>query len=158
MVRDRYGVWSAVTEDLSTRGCGIVTSRLLRPGTFLRMTFSSDLFHEDHEACGVAAWSSGERLGVVFSEAPIAAGAGSLSAWLKKVVEHGAMPDSSTTFRVAPSVQRVAAVPVRLARVEPPVAQPELRYITPDDVRPAASGHVVSAPQSAIRLTARSRT
>ncbi len=180
MVRDRYGVWSAVTENISTRGCRIATPRLLRPGTSLQMTFSSDLFADELEMKGEAAWSTGERLGVIFTQA--AGGARSLAAWLDKVLELGAMPDSATTFRVAPSVSRVAAIPMALT--PPPAAVAPIGFVSPPVsearaavasarvgagapgrhvvVRPASvvrvatqGARVAASPQNAIRITAR---
>ncbi len=106
VVRDRHGVWTAVTDDLCARGCQIVTSRLLRAGTRLHVTLSSDQFWEELHTVGKVAWATADRLGIIFVEGESAGGALSPVAWLDKVLEHGEMPESATTGRVAPSVQR----------------------------------------------------
>jgi hypothetical protein len=141
MVRDRYGVWSSVTENLSVRGCLIFTSRLLRAGTRVKMTFSSDLFPEDLEVVGEAAWSTGDRLGVAFTADP--AGSRSLSDWLGKVIEYGAVPDPSAPYRVVPSVHSLPRVPVRLARPEPAREPRELVALARNDARAAAPAHAI---------------
>jgi hypothetical protein len=101
VVRDRYGVWSAVTDDASVRGCQIVTTRLLRSGTILELTLASDLFPDELEVTGEVVWATPTRLGVAFVGT---VGALTPAAWLAKVIEHGEIEDSSSTWRVAPSV------------------------------------------------------
>lgn len=107
VVRDRYGVWTAVTEDVSARGCQVVSTRLLRSGTLLELTLASDLFHEELVVTGEVVWATPTRLGVAF----VGAVDGSLApeAWLAKVIEHGEIPDSTTSWRVAPSVVPAAS-------------------------------------------------
>ena len=151
MVSDRYGVWSAVTENLSARGCRVVTSRLLRRGTRIQMTFSSDLFPEDLEATGEVAWSTGERLGVIFVEGATRAGARSPAAWLNKVLEHGATPDSPTTHRVVPSVSRAPVVHVSIQGADAPI--PRIGFRPP--AAPATAPARAAAVQSTIRMTHR---
>lgn len=112
VVRDRYGVWTAVTDDLCVRGCQIVTPRLLRCGTLLHLTLSSDLFPEELEAPARTVWSAPDRLGVLFVESSERPGALSPEGWLEKVLEHGEMPESATTWRLVPSVQRTSMRPV----------------------------------------------
>jgi hypothetical protein len=107
VVRDRYGVWTAVTEDISVRGCQIVTTRLLRCGTILELTLESDLFDEELAITGEVVWATPTRLGVAFVGS--AGEALTPDAWLAKVIEHGAIPESSSTWRVAPSVLPAAA-------------------------------------------------
>lgn len=109
VVRDRYGVWTAVTDDLSSRGCRLVTPRLLRPGTLLNLTLSSDLFPEELEVMGETVWATSDRLGVAFVGVMPRPGSISEPEWLAKVVEHGEIPESGTTWRVAPSVTPAAA-------------------------------------------------
>ena len=108
VVCDRYGVWTAVTEDVSSRGCQLVTARLLRPGTLVDVTLSSDLFADELETIGEVVWATSDRLGVAFVR-PIARAALSPAEWVAKVIEHGEIPDSGTTWRVAPSVVPASA-------------------------------------------------
>ena len=119
VVRDRHGVWTAVTDDVSVRGCQIVTTRLLRAGTLLNLTLSSDLFPEELEVVGETAWATADRLGVAFVAALSRPGAVSAPEFLAKVVEHGEIPDSGGTRRVAPSVvpaaTRTVLFPIRRA-------------------------------------------
>lgn len=100
-VRDRYGVWVAVTEDVSARGCQIVTTRLLRPGSILDLSLQSDLFDDELETAGEVVWSTPSRLGVAFVGTNPAV---TPESWLRKVIEHGEIPESGSTWRVAPSV------------------------------------------------------
>jgi hypothetical protein len=104
-VRDRYGVWTAVTEDVCPRGCRILTARMLRPGTPLTVTLSSDLFPEELEAAAQAVWSTPERLGVMFVGGAARAGSISPEKWVEKVVEHG----SASGSRIVPVVSRAPA-------------------------------------------------
>jgi hypothetical protein len=107
-VQDRYGVWTAVTEDICSRGCRILTPRMLRPGTPLTLRLSSDLFPEELEAEAQAVWSTPERLGVMFLDSAAENGNGlSPEAWVRMVVEHGSSPGSPS--RVVPVVSHVAA-------------------------------------------------
>lgn len=107
VVRDRYGLWSAVTDDVSARGCRVVTPRLLRTGTVLELTLESDLFPDELEVTGQVVWATPTRLGVAFVSA--ASSAIAPEDWLRKVIEHGEIPDSASTWRVAPSVVPAAA-------------------------------------------------
>ena len=104
-VRDRYGLWTAVTDDLCDRGCQIVTQRLLRPGTTLHLTISSDLFPEELDVVGRTVWSGADRLGVVF-DGPGDRAVVTPQQFLERVLENGETPDSTTTSRLVPSVQR----------------------------------------------------
>jgi hypothetical protein len=105
-VRDRYGLWTAVTDDLCDRGCQIVTQRLLRPGTTLHLTLSSDLFPEELHVIGRTVWSAADRLGVVFEASGDRAGV-TPQQFLEWVLENGEMPDSTGSCRLVPSVQRL---------------------------------------------------
>ena len=106
VVRDRYGVWTCVTEDVSAQGCQLVTTRLLRPGSIVAIALSSDLFPEELETIGEAAWATPDRIGLRFVGTGSRRGALSPEEWLHHVVELGAIPESSSTWRVAPSVIR----------------------------------------------------
>lgn len=88
-VRQPYRVWTAVTEDLSARGCGIVTAETPRLGSRLAVRLSSDLFTEELSATGEVVWASGERIGVLFLDEARAPGATAPNAWLRHVLEHG---------------------------------------------------------------------
>jgi hypothetical protein len=105
VVRDRYGLWTAITDDLCERGCQLVTQRLLRPGTTLQVTLSSDLFPEELDVVGRTVWSAADRLGVAFEGSGDRAGL-TPRQFLDRVLEHGEMPDSTSTARLVPSVQR----------------------------------------------------
>jgi hypothetical protein len=116
-VRDRYGMWTAVTEDICTHGCRIFTQRLLRAGSLLNVTLSSDLFPEELEAVSEAVWSTPDRLGIAFIEPIVRSGSLRPDAWLAKVLEHGATP-GATTPGVVPVVRRMGArTPVRSVQV-----------------------------------------
>jgi hypothetical protein len=112
VVRDRYGVWTGVTENVSRRGCQIVTARLLRPGTTIRISLSSDLFPEELDAIAEAVWVTPERLGVSFVRPVDRPGALTPEAWLAKVVEHGTVDDGSAGARLVPTVDRSPNLPV----------------------------------------------
>ncbi len=116
VVRDRYGVWTAVTEDVCARGCRIVTPRLLRPGTKVNISVSSDLFPEEIEATATAVWAAPERLGVIFVKPVARPGVLSPELWFEKLLEHGATADSPTTARLVPSVAVRVRGPVMAAR------------------------------------------
>jgi hypothetical protein len=105
-VRDKYGLWMGVTEDVGASGCQLITTRQLRVGTVLTVTLTSDLFPEELEAVAKVAWVSPDRLGVAFLKPSQRPGALPPSAWLLKALEHGAQPDTPTTQRIVPSVRR----------------------------------------------------
>ncbi len=88
-VRQPHGVWSGVTQDLSARGCRIVTPQLPRLGSILRMTLSSDLFPEELSTTGEVIWVTGEELGVLFLREARRAASPSPSEWLRQVLHHG---------------------------------------------------------------------
>jgi PilZ domain-containing protein len=107
-VRDRFGVWNAVTEDVCDRGCKLVTAKLPRVGSMLEMTISSDLFPESLEVLARTVWVSSNRIGVAFLE-PADDGL-TPSEWIARVVEHGRIgapgPRALGAPRVVPVVQR----------------------------------------------------
>jgi hypothetical protein len=106
-VRERLGVWSGITEDFGSRGCRIVTPRLPRLGTILRVTLSSDLFPEELEVTGETVWATSERLGVLFVGNAAREGALSPSEWMEQLIEHGA-GSGTTAPRVAPVILHAA--------------------------------------------------
>jgi hypothetical protein len=91
-VRQLHGVWSAVTEDLSARGCRIVSGAMPRPGSLLSLTISSDLFPGVLDTLGEVVWVSSQRFGILFVDQGKHHGKrnGLISppAWLDKVLEH----------------------------------------------------------------------
>jgi len=116
-VRDRYGMWTAVTEDICSHGCRVFTQRLLRAGSLLNVTLSSDLFPEELEAVSEAVWSTPDRLGIAFIDPIVRSGTLLPDAWLAKVLEHGATPGSAAAG-VVPVVRRMGArTPVRSVQV-----------------------------------------
>jgi hypothetical protein len=108
--RDRYGLWTAVTEDVCARGCRIVTPRLLRPGSPLTVTLSTDLFDEELDAAAEAMWATPTLLGILFVAPTPRRGALSPEAWIDKLVAHATVPGALPS-RLAPSVARFASPP-----------------------------------------------
>ncbi len=104
VVRDHYGLWSAVTEDVCAGGCRILTDRLLRPGAPILVTLSSDLFPEELEIAGRVAWARPDLMGVVFSGGKGRARNLPPASWMEKVIEHGSMPGPRS--RVLPALMR----------------------------------------------------
>ena len=116
MVRDRYGVWTAVTDNLSSRGCCITTRRLLRAGTRLKITLSSDQLSEDLELNGTVAWTTDVTLGVNFDDGSNGSSVGAVAAWLDELIKVGETADFLTTHRVVPSVSRKPLVLATVSR------------------------------------------
>ncbi len=118
-VRDRFGIWTAVTEDVCGRGCRLVTTKVPRLGSLLDLTLSSDLFSEVLEVTGYAAWVSDHRVGVNFASASRSGGM-SPADWVDELIQHarvlGPEPVGSTGPRLVPSVRRppLAARPHRV--------------------------------------------
>jgi hypothetical protein len=107
VVRDRYGVWTGVTEDVHARGCRIVTPRLLRPGTLLSLSLASDLFPEELDVMGEVVWATDERLAIEFVGSVARQGRLSPEAWIAKVVEHGAIESRTHIVPTVRAVERV---------------------------------------------------
>ncbi len=128
-VRDRFGLWTAVTDDVSSRGCRLVTTRNPRIESLLDLTVSSDLFSDILEVTGYVAWASGHRVGVRFASASRTRGI-SPTEWVEQLAHHakvlGPEPVGSTGPRLAPSLRR----PPSGARSGRLPARPAL----PDDV------------------------
>lgn len=132
VVHDRYGVWTGVTDSVSARGCRIVTQRMLRAGSSLSLTLSSDLFPQDLDVGGHAVWASCDRVAVIFSSAP-RPGSLSPAEWFSRLLEVGA---SDSASRVVPSIRAVGPrllTPVSASEGSPQIAsrRPVLRA-TPD--------------------------
>jgi hypothetical protein len=111
-VRDRFGVWNAVTEDVCARGCRLVTAKSPRLGTVLELTLSSDLFPEVLEVTAYASWVSDRRVGVTFIATGARRGAHTSVEWVQRLVEHGTVqrpePRGSASQTLVPAVRRPA--------------------------------------------------
>lgn len=111
-VRDRFGIWTAVTEDVSSRGCRLVSTKSPRIGSSLELTLSSDLFSEVLELTGYAAWVSDHRVGVAFVASPARPNAIAATEWVARLVEHGSIhrpgPIGSVAQSLVPAVRRPA--------------------------------------------------
>ncbi len=88
-IRDRYGVWSAETEDVGPRGCRIVAARAQTVGTLLRLTLSSELVPAPLEVAGQVVWACRNgtaRAGISFAGAAGSPGATGPSAWFESLL------------------------------------------------------------------------
>ena len=65
-VRERGSVWTAVTEDVCSRGCRVVSARDPRVGTAVTLTISTDAFDAELEIEGEVVWARDGRVGIVF--------------------------------------------------------------------------------------------
>ncbi len=125
-IRDRYGVWDAETEDVSSRGCRIVTPRPQTVGTLVRLTLSSDRLGEPLIVTGQVVWiarGKPARAGISFTGSPTdAPGPGP---WVRSLAaaELGRAADAAPGVTVvlppAPELDIVVAPP------EPHDATPE---------------------------------
>jgi PilZ domain-containing protein len=93
-VRQRYCAWSAVTDELSARGCRLLTRQLPRLGSTLDMTLSTDLFSDDLETEGEVVWIESGRMGVRFRDRREQLRGRLLAApdWVEKVLARGWSP------------------------------------------------------------------
>lgn len=123
-VRQAHAVWSAVTEDLSARGCRLVTARQPGLGTRVPLRLSSDLFPEELDTVGEVVWVHRRQVGVLFLEGAEREGSLSAARWLEQVLEHGrslapaacgAEPDHVVPV-VAAVPREDAAIPLRSRR------------------------------------------
>ncbi len=125
-VRDRFGIWTAVTDDVSARGCRLVTAKSPRTGSVLELSLASDLFSEVLEVTGYAAWVSRHRVGVHFASASRTGGI-SPAEWIDMLIEHakvlGPEPVGSTGLRLVPTLRR----PPQFARPHRLPPKPALR-------------------------------
>jgi hypothetical protein len=68
--KDRYGVWEGETEDMSSRGCRIVSQRAQKVGALVMLTFTSDRLGEPLVLAGQVVWvqqGPPARAGVAFT-------------------------------------------------------------------------------------------
>ncbi len=119
-VCDRFGVWTAITEDVCSRGCRLVTSKSPRIGSLIELRLSSDLIAEALEIAASVAWVSEHRVGVSFVVADVRPRALSADEWVERIVEHGKVlgpePVGSTGPRLAPALRRPLSAPRVSAR------------------------------------------
>lgn len=122
-VRDRFGVWEAFTEDVSPRGCRIVTPRRQTVGTLVRLTVNADDLVEPLLVSGQIVWVEGgppARAGISFTGSPSdAPGAG---AWVRSL-------EAAATGREADASPSVHLVREQLDIL---VAPPEPHDPSPD--------------------------
>ncbi len=122
-VCDRFGIWTAVTEDICARGCRLITAKSPRVGALLELTLWSDLVPEVLEITASVAWTSEDRVGVSFVMGDAGARPISAGDWVEQLVEHGKVlgpgPVGSTAPRLAPALRRPLSAPRVSAR--PPV-------------------------------------
>lgn len=84
LVRDRYGVWEALTEDLGPRGCRIVTPRPQTVGALVGLVVESDALPDKLEVTGQVVWAVRDqpsRAGISFAGAASGPGAQNPAAW-----------------------------------------------------------------------------
>jgi hypothetical protein len=124
-VRDRYGIWDAETEDISARGCRIVTPRQQTVGTLVRLTLVADQLGEPLIVSGQVVWALAgppARAGISFTGSPSdVPGAG---AWVRSL---GAAASGRATD-AAPGVTVVGAassLDIVIAPPEPEDAAPQ---------------------------------
>ena len=123
-VRDRYGVWDAYTEDISARGCRIVTPRPLAVGTLVRLTILDERLEAPLIVTGQVVWAAGERperAGILFAGSPL--GGPGAGPWVQS------LEAAKTGLTAASPDVPVAAGPPLDVVVDPP---------EPEDTSPAA--------------------
>lgn len=122
-VRDRFGVWDAFTEDVSPRGCRIVTPRRQTVGTLVRLTVTAEALVEPLLVSGQIVWVEDgppARAGISFTGSPSdAPGAG---AWVRSL-------EAAATGREADASPSVHLVREQLDIL---VAPPEPQDPSPD--------------------------
>lgn len=127
-VRDRYGVWDGFTEDVSPRGCRIVTPRRQSVGTLVRLTVVADRLVEPLLVSGQIVWVEDgppARAGISFTGSPSdAPGAG---AWVRSL-------EAATTGRDADASPSVHLLREDEATLEIVVAPPEPHDASPDQL------------------------
>lgn len=127
-VRDRYGVWDGFTEDVSPRGCRIVTPRRQSVGTLVRLTVIADRLVEPLLVSGQIVWVEDgppARAGISFTGSPSdAPGAG---AWVRSL-------EAASSGRDADASPSVHLLRDEEATLEIVVAPPEPHDASPDQL------------------------
>lgn len=123
--KDRFGQWEGETEDISTRGCRIVSQRPQKVGTLVALTFSSDRLGEPLVLAGQVVWSDAgppARMGIAFT------GTGAQEpgpgAWVSTL--------EAVQLGLDTAAPGVTVVPTNAPELEVLVAPPE-----PEDASPA---------------------
>lgn len=83
-IRDRFGTWTAETEDVGPRGCRIVGDRPHALGVLVRLTVESDDVAAPLDVAGQIVWTRAEgpaRAGIWFADAASTHGAAPPAAW-----------------------------------------------------------------------------
>ncbi len=123
-IRDRYGVWDAFTEDISARGCRIVTPRPLAVGALVRLTLTDERLDAPLIVSGQVVWAAGDRpvrAGISFTGSP--QGVPGAGPWVQSLEA----AETGRT-RAAPDVPIAAGPPldVVVAPPEPEDASPKV--------------------------------
>ena len=113
-VRDRYGFWDAWTEDVSARGCRIVTPRPLSRGTLVSLELTSNRIREPLIVTGQIVWADSARparAGISFAGSP--SGVPGAAPWIEALSasEGGRPPDASAGVTVLGAELDVLVVP-----------------------------------------------
>ena len=127
-VRDRYGVWDAFTEDVSPRGCGIVTPRQQTVGTLVRLTLLSDQLGEPLIVSGQIVWVEAgppARAGISFTGSP--AGVPGAGAWVRSL-------EAAAAGRAADAAPGVTVLDAAPATLDIVIAPPEPEDATPEAI------------------------
>jgi hypothetical protein len=112
VVHDRHGVWTGVTADVSATGCRIISRRLLRAGSQLIVTLSSDLVTDELDVLGEAVWATREHLAVSFGR-PVRSGGLTPAQWLERVLDAGVDSAAHPPTGPGPGVRPLPPVSLR---------------------------------------------
>ncbi len=85
-VRDRFVTWVAETEDVSPRGCRLLTGRPPTVGSLLRLSIASDHLLDPLEVAGQVVWTrraASVLAGISFAGSPFGARALTPAAWFE---------------------------------------------------------------------------
>jgi hypothetical protein len=115
-IDDRFGAWSAVTEDVGVRGCRIVSSRAPRLGALVQLTLRSERLVAPLRMAGQAVWARDGRIGISFV-GPLS-GAVSPASWIRELA--AVLEDGAAAPRAAGAEPRPAAIRLGTGRERPP--------------------------------------
>jgi hypothetical protein len=116
-IDDRFGAWSAVTEDVGVRGCRIVSSRAPRLGALVQLTLRSERLVAPLRMAGQAVWARDGRIGISFV-GPLS-GTVSPATWIRElaaVLEDAALAPMAAPAGAAGAAPRPAAIPLGTGR------------------------------------------
>jgi len=114
-IDDRFGAWSAVTEDVGLRGCRIVSARAPRLGALVQLTLRSERLAAPLRMAGQAVWARDGRVGIAF--VGTLAGAVTPAVWLRELA--AALEDAPAAQPARPGPPRPVPAPVEATRTEP---------------------------------------